>query len=121
VGTHVLNVTATDNSSPALTNTRPITISVNSCGVGIDQLKEEKQFSVYPNPASNKFTIELQSSKFLKDTQVQIFDLLGTMIYSGSISNIKTDIDLSLQPKGVYFLSVYRNNIPAGVEKIILE
>jgi hypothetical protein len=121
VGTHVLNVIATDNSSPALTNRRPVTISVNACGVGIDQLKGEKQFSIYPNPSSDKFTIELPSSKLLKDTEVQIFDLLGTMVYSGSLSNIKTDIDLSLKPKGVYFLRVYRNNVPAGVEKIILE
>jgi hypothetical protein len=121
VGMHILNVTATDNSSPALTNTRPITITVNGCGVGIDKFKEEKQFSIYPNPAHDKFTIELQSSKLLNDTEVRLYDLLGTLIHSTRINNIKTDIDLSLKPRGVYFLRVYSNNIAAGMEKIILE
>jgi hypothetical protein len=121
VGTHVLQVTATDNSSPALLNTRSVTVTVNGCGVGIDKLKEDNLFIVYPNPASDKFTIELLSSKFLKDTEVQIVDLLGTVVYSSNINNIKTDIDLSLKPKGIYFLSIYRNNIPVGMEKIILK
>jgi hypothetical protein len=121
IGTHVLKVIATDNSSPALTNTRPITISVNSCGVGIDKLKEEKQFNIYPNPSAEHFTLELQSSRLLKNTEVQIYDLLGTMIYSNTINSIKTEIDLSLMPRGVYFLRLYRDNIPAGMEKIILK
>jgi hypothetical protein len=120
VGTHVLNVIATDNSSPALTNTRPITISVSSCGVGINKLKEEKQFSIYPNPSAERFTLELQSSRLSKNTEVKIYDLLGTLVYSNTISSVKTDIDLSLMPSGIYFLRLYKDNIPSGMEKIIL-
>lgn len=121
LGPHVISITATDNGSPALTNTRQVTVFVANCGVGINKLQEEKQFSVYPNPSTERFTIELESPSLLKDSQVQIYDLLGTMIYSNTIGSIKTEIDLSLKPKGVYFLRLYRNNIPAGVEKIILK
>jgi hypothetical protein len=121
VGTHLVSITATDNSSPALTNMRSVTVTVNNCGVGIDKLKEDKQFSIYPNPSNDKFIIEVQSSTLLKATAVEIYDLLGTMIYSSTISSIKTDVDLSLKPKGIYFLRVYRDNIAAGVEKIILK
>ena len=69
--------------------------------------------SAYPNPSNGNFTIN--SSE--KIAQIEIINVLGEKVYSSQINSEKKDINLSPQPKGVYFVkvqsegSVYINTI----------
>ncbi|MBA3704776.1 MAG: T9SS type A sorting domain-containing protein [Bacteroidetes bacterium] len=120
VGTHIVNVIAKDNSSPALINKHPITIFVRPCSVGINEIVDQNKFSIYPNPSRGKFIIELASSGFSENMDLKVYDLIGANIDSRAITSLKTDIDLSLKSEGVYFLKLYKNNILVDVEKIMI-
>jgi len=73
------------------------------CGLslGLEQQKlAEDQFSVFPNPATAKITIEANiTSQF----NAELFDLDGKRVYSKSASD-KTDIDIKNCEEGIYTL-----------------
>jgi hypothetical protein len=120
VGTHIINITAKDNSSTPLTNTHPVTVVVRHCDVGIEGVPRKNEFDVFPNPSTDRFTLQLQTSELLKNTEIKVYDVLGNMIYSTPVKSMKTEIDFSSRSKGVYFLNLYKEGITAGMKKIIL-
>jgi hypothetical protein len=121
-GVHVFNITATDNSSPALTSTIPFIVIVNACGgTGMKETTLNNNFSIYPDPNSGNFTIQVDNQQSLASGEVKIYDLLGNGIYSTKLKNIKTEIDLSSKPKGIFFLKLYIENTPTGMKKIVIE
>lgn len=63
-------------------------------------------FVVYPNPTSNKLNIALPQEGALN--QVQIFDLLGNLVYQESINSIVSNhtLDVSNLSAGNYFISL---------------
>ncbi|HMT30882.1 MAG TPA: T9SS type A sorting domain-containing protein, partial [Bacteroidia bacterium] len=70
------------------------------------------EISAYPNPVSNKLTVELESISS-GIYSVELMDLSGRVIYSTQISaaiGFNSDvIDVSDYAKGVYTLSVKNN------------
>ena len=72
--------------------------------LGINELKmQDACITVYPNPTSGKFTISSQSNI----NAVEIYDLLGELIYSDFKFNgqTSTEIDLSNHCKGIYIVN----------------
>ena len=59
---------------------------------------------IYPNPATDNLTIELQNSNIKQ--KVEIIDISGKTIYSSYILN-KATINISKFSKGVYTIKVY--------------
>jgi len=60
---------------------------------------------VYPNPGNGIFTLNLRTNK--EDNpimQVNIFDITGSCIFNGTITNSFTNLDLSFLSKGIYYL-----------------
>ena len=62
-----------------------------------DQLQE-----VFPNPSVGFFSIK----SHLQIHAIEIASILGQRIYFAGISAIKSDIDLTSQPNGIYFLQI---------------
>lgn len=79
-----------------------------------DRASEIIQTKIYPNPSNGLFTIENGQ----ENSEAIVYDLLGKIVFTQKLSN-KTNIDLSTQPKGVYFIKI----IGAKTEsfKLILE
>lgn len=72
-------------------------------GVGINELSDDENIQIYPNPANEEITVAGTS---LCNSHMEIINSLGQMIYSDELtSQIKT-IDISDFPKGIYFLSI---------------
>lgn len=69
--------------------------------------KPQSELSIKPNPSNGVFTITSQSAIL----SVQVHDMLGNIIYNQTISNsaLNMNIDLSNQPKGIYFIKVKTN------------
>ncbi len=63
---------------------------------------ENNSLNVFPNPFPNKISIVSPSPL----QTVQVFDALGSLIYSSSIENEKSEIDLSKQSSGIYFIKI---------------
>ena len=60
-------------------------------------------FIVYPNPTNGLFTINSNKSK---PYDIQVFDILGNIIYQQTNNNTKTIIDLTTNTKGIYLVSI---------------
>ena len=83
----------------------------------VNELKNEEDISVYPNPASEIFTIDLKNRV---ETKICIYDVLGHCVLDNVPIN-KSDfkIDLSSQSKGIYFLQMVSGG-EKKIKKIIL-
>jgi hypothetical protein len=53
--------------------------------------------NVYPNPTKGKITIKAESAKC-----IEVINIEGKQVYIGN----ENEIDLSLQPKGIYIIKV---------------
>jgi len=83
---------------------------------GINNIKQS-QFNLYPNPTDGIFVIELDEN--LK-YDLTINNVLGQIVYSASINEMKTTIDLSVFDKGVYTVELKDKN-KIYTEKLIIE
>lgn len=69
---------------------------------GIKELNHTPSFSMYPNPANELVSIQLNNSK---NGTVKIVDLVGNVIYSEAISSSKT-LNTSEFKNGIYFVTI---------------
>ncbi len=80
------------------------------------------EVSVYPNPTSGLFTVELNSND--NNVSIQVVNTLSSIVYEKSgieiNGNFKTTIDLSNFNNGVYFL-VIKSNSGRIVKRIIVQ
>jgi len=106
--------TVTGTNSSGCMNSSVITQSVSTCA-GIIQLSTiGSEINVYPNPFSSKITIVSNGTK----QAVQIFNMLGSLIYNTIIETEKTEIDLTGQASGIYFVHL-TNSQSSIIKKII--
>lgn len=80
----------------------------------------EPQFSVYPNPASTHIKISFPESA--EATNLEIRDIKGTLVYSGSseYSGNTMLVDLSGKTSGMYIIEIRRGNSRKSVNLIKL-
>jgi len=61
-------------------------------------------FEIYPNPAFEHLTLELQANS--SKSEIKIFNMLGGLVYSSRLTGQKTTIDISTLTKGMYIIQV---------------
>ena len=93
--------------------------AISTADVEIAQRLEQKDFTIYPNPTSNKLTYSLPPSE--KPTTLQIIDFSGKVIKQIEFSfvnfeNNMQSLDVTSLKAGIYFLKI--NNVD-GFEKTI--
>lgn len=84
----------------------------------VNELKGGLSFSVFPNPTSGEFKI--QGSGFKID-DVSVTDLLGNRVQITDCNSSCAVLDLSRNPKGVYFVKVRDEKGNFGVKKVIVQ
>ena len=82
-----------------------------SLTTSVNLLNNNFEISILPNPSSGFFVI----NSLEKISSIEITNLLGEKIYSSQINSEKAEIDLSKQPKGIYFIKIIPIDI--GTEK----
>ncbi len=79
----------------------------------------EKQFHLYPNPAVDKVSIALESSAI---TGVKITDLSGKLVMNTTLSEYRTELQITDLEPGVYFFQFVSNTGKIlGTEKVIIQ
>lgn len=66
-------------------------------------------FSIFPNPNNGEFTVEINSVDFV-ETSLEIFDMLGKLIYNQNLNSNQTTINTKYIEKGVYLVKLTRGN-----------
>ncbi len=64
-------------------------------------IEEEFVFNVYPNPTQGVVHLEVSKDQI---AEVVLIDITGTILLQEAINESTKDIDLSLYPKGMYFI-----------------
>ena len=72
------------------------------CEVGIENYDLQNNMSIYPNPSNGLFVIAGSA----KQSLVEVFNVIGENIYSAKSNSNKTEVNLSRQEAGVYFVKV---------------
>lgn len=108
--TTIYTVTGTDgNGCQAFA---VVTQSVIDCTGIYENEFSETSISLYPNPFTNKITLVVGEAK---QNLIQVYNSLGMLIYTSVIKE-KTEINLTQQPSGIYFV-----RIGTEIKKIIKE
>ncbi len=79
---------------------------VDTCGnivSGINEITNQTNFIIYPNPASSSITIESTNTEV---QSIKIVDVLGQEIYYIQTQNNKTEIGVSQLPSGIYIVQL---------------
>ncbi|MFI5205091.1 MAG: T9SS type A sorting domain-containing protein [Flavobacteriales bacterium] len=85
---------------------------LSSVAVNCDDVVE---FTVYPNPGTGIFSLEGAQ----KNNELVITDVLGQIVFQTKITGEKTQLDLSNQLNGVYFVQIISKNGLASRKVII--
>ncbi len=87
-----------DYNTPVITNTAVTTVITPT---NIKSPSVENNFTVYPNPALEKITIQRVASA---PTQLQILNVLGETVLQVELDRAKEEIDISSLTSGIYFI-----------------
>lgn len=72
--------------------------------------------TIFPNPSTGHFTIDTKANL----QSVAVYNLLGAIVYFNNQKTTLTEIDLSSQASGIYFLKLTDNNGASSIQKIQL-
>ena len=109
--TQTLIVTITDSNNCSSQATALV-----NCVTGINNYDSQNQISISPNPSTGIFII--QSSN--KISNIEISNLIGEKIYSSVLYSNKSEIDLTKQPQGIYFIKI-NSEKGTDTKKIIIQ
>lgn len=90
-------------------------VVVDPC-TGLEKQTPFNRVSVYPNPSTNDLTISLDY--VTNGLQLEIYDTLGTVIYSQPVSEKKIFVTASLA-SGIYILKLNENGKTISTQKIV--
>jgi plastocyanin len=94
------------------------TIIVNPSSLNVKENKPELNFSLYPNPTNGVFNVNLNSS--VDVSKIEVYNLLGEVVYNTNVVTAKTTIDLSNNERGIYFVKIFVNEAVL-TKKIVLQ
>lgn len=87
---------------PIVFNIPADSITINPLTTGIAKTNTDFGITIYPNPNTGTFTITTKENNYT----LIITTVLGKNIYQSEIKNQKSEIDISKQPNGVYFINI---------------
>ena len=86
---------------------------------GINNVENNLNFSLFPNPNNGQFEINYSVSEDLK-TDLKVIDVLGKIVFQTELSETRTLIDLNNQSSGIYYVTL-SNEKGQITKKIVVE
>ncbi|MFN0201785.1 MAG: T9SS type A sorting domain-containing protein [Bacteroidia bacterium] len=78
-------------------------------------------FSIYPNPFTGTFQFQQNTATPLQFDKIEIYNVIGEKVADLTKPDVsQLEIDLSLQPEGVYFVVAYQQG-KMGTQKVRIE
>ena len=82
----------------------PLDSCVCHTWMGQNEIREDVNFSISPNPATNSVVISVSGSK--TDATAALFDLTGRQLMQVRLNNSTTQLSIEDLPDGLYFISL---------------
>ncbi|MBL4664130.1 MAG: S8 family serine peptidase [Flavobacteriaceae bacterium] len=95
------------------------TTGILDCILGLDDNDLTNSVILYPNPASNEFTINLGSS-ITSEVEITVTNSLGQTIQKLSTSATQTRVNVSNYHTGIYFVSI-KTDTQATTKKLLIK
>jgi hypothetical protein len=101
-GTYHVRVYGYSNANNA-TNCYTLRVATGTASREADMLVESR-LAVFPNPASNNLTVQIEGLKGAAD--IRLFDMYGKVVLQTSVTRTNTQLDISRLAAGVYLVKV---------------
>jgi hypothetical protein len=93
---------------------------LSQVGSGINEIDDQAEVKIYPNPGTGNYTIE-QDVFADQKIEINIFNSLGQLVDKKIVKSLsKLNINLSAQTQGIYFVEIKSENKKVVRKKIIL-
>ncbi len=77
-----------------------------------------KKISSHPNPTNGIFNFQMNTT--LQNKRIEVYNRLGKIVFSTKTNNSQSDVDLSSQPNGFYFIQI-KTEQGMLVKKLIIQ
>ena len=84
-----------------------------------DELSENVEVTVFPNPSTDQITISL--TNYNEDVQLELFDMNGRLILNKALINNSAKINIEEAGKGTFIYRLSSNNFAIKTGKVIFE
>jgi hypothetical protein len=81
-------------------------------------IKDEESIKVFPNPCSNKLTVNCTHKSFIA-MHYKIYNSLGKFIYEKRFDGMQIDIDIQTWKSGVYIVQLWEDKKILGTQRFI--
>ncbi|MEM6724908.1 MAG: T9SS type A sorting domain-containing protein, partial [Bacteroidota bacterium] len=95
----------------------------NSFTENVDNRLQTKSFTLAPNPTSGRLDIQLQLANETANTQLEVFNLNGSLVFQREISpqnDQQFQINLDQLPQGIYIALIRQDGAIVEQQKFIL-
>ena len=84
--------------------------------LSINEIKSELNIAIYPNPTTGIFTIRTD----LDNIEIEIYSTIGRLVLKKNLLGGLHTINISDQPKGIYFIKI-QNGTKTEQRKLIIQ
>ena len=84
--------------------------------VSVTELTNEKELNVYPNPSNGVFTVTVPQ---LDNATIVVYDAIGKIVKRVVPTSTDTQINISNEPKGMYFVKVSTVNDNKTIKVVV--
>lgn len=89
----------------------------SNLATSISENDPSSELNIFPNPSNGVFTIQTSTSQ---ESQLEICNVLGELVYSSRISGNNSEIDLSQKAKGIYFVRLIGDKKVITTKKLVI-
>lgn len=86
----------------------------------VNEWNNEAKISIYPNPTNGMFNFQTTPSLDFQMISIEIYNLFGENIFQSVINKQKSQVDLTSQPNGVYFVFM-KTDQGTFVQKLLIQ
>ena len=91
---------------------------LTAVATGIKELSFQN-LNIFPNPGNGVFSVSLKNNN--QKAELMIFNTVGEKIYTSYLNSNNAEIDLSREPKGIYFYTITDEQAIVGHGKFIIQ